>query len=263
MDIPIFQVDAFARRQFAGNPAAVCPLKKWLPAATMQAIAAENNLAETAFFVPEGAGYRLRWFTPTVEVDLCGHATLAAAYVLFTYLRYRKDEIEFASRSGVLRVSRQGKRLCLDFPAIPLQRSSPPPALIEGLGTQPLEVWNAMDYFVVLPSEDDVRGVQPSWEPLAQATSRGVIVTAPGKKVDFVSRFFAPAAGINEDPATGSAHCVLAPYWAKRLGKTSMHALQLSPRGGELWVKLRGDRVLISGEVRPYLKGTITVPPKA
>ena len=262
MEIPLFQVDAFARRQFAGNPAAVCPLKAWLPNATMQAIAAENNLAETAFLVREGARFRLRWFTPTVEVDLCGHATLAAAYVLFEYLRYKKDEIAFESRSGTLKVTRQGKRLCLDFPTIELKRSGAPPQLIEGLGTQPLEVWNAMDYMVVLASEDDVRGVQPSWEPLAQVTRRGVIVTAPGKKVDFVSRFFAPASGINEDPATGSAHCMLAPYWAKRLGKKSMHALQLSERGGELWVKLRGGRVLISGEVKPYLRGTITVPPK-
>ena len=179
MEIPIFQVDAFARRQFAGNPAAVCPLKAWLPDATMQAIAAENNLAETAFFVREGQAFRLRWFTPTVEVDLCGHATLAAAYVLFEYLRFKRDEVAFESRSGRLKVTRQGRRLCLDFPAIPLQRASPPPALIEGLGIQPLEVWNAMDYIVVLPNEDDVRSVQPSWEPLAQATRRGVIVTAP------------------------------------------------------------------------------------
>ena len=262
MDIPIYQVDAFARRQFAGNPAAVCPLNTWLPDATMQAIAAENNLAETAFFVPEGKAFRLRWFTPAVEVDLCGHATLAAAYVLFEYLRFKRDEIIFESRSGPLSVTRQGKRLCLDFPAMKLHRASPPPQLIEGLGMQPLEVWNAMDYMVVLPSEADVRSLQPSWEPIAQATKRGVIVTAKGESCDFVSRFFAPAAGINEDPATGSAHCMLAPYWAQRLGKKSMRALQLSPRGGELWVKLRGDRVLISGEVKPYLKGVITVPPK-
>ena len=263
MEIPIYQVDAFARRQFAGNPAAVCPLKAWIPDATMQAIAAENNLAETAFFVREGAGFRLRWFTPAVEVDLCGHATLAAAFVIFEYLRYKKEEIAFESRSGTLRVTREGKRLCLDFPAIKLERSGAPPQLIEGLGTQPLEVWNAMDYMVVFASEDDVRELQPSFEPIAAVTKRGVIVTAPGKKVDFVSRFFAPAAGIDEDPVTGSAHCMLTPYWAKRLGKKSMKALQLSPRGGELWVKLRGDRVLIAGEVKPYLKGTITVPPKA
>ena len=263
MDIPIFQVDAFAKKQFAGNPAGVCPLKAWLPDATMQAIAAENNLAETAFFVREGAGFRLRWFTPTLEVDLCGHATLAAAYVLFEYLRFKKDEIAFESRSGTLKVTRDGKRLSLDFPVIKLERSGAPPQLIEGLGTQPLEVFKAMDYMVVLASEDDVLGVQPSWEPLAQSTGRGVIVTAPGKNVDFVSRFFAPAAGINEDPVTGSAHCMLTPYWAQRLGKKSMRAQQLSQRGGELWVKLKGDRVLIAGEVKPYLKGTITVPPKA
>lgn len=261
MEIAIYQVDAFARRQFAGNPAAVCPLKEWLPEATMQAIAAENNLAETAFFVPEARGYRLRWFTPTVEVDLCGHATLAAAFVLFEYLRYKKDAITFHSRSGELSVTREGRRLCLDFPALMPQRTGAPPSLIEGLGVQPLEVWKAMDYMVVLPSEEDVRTVQPSWGTLAQAGGRGVIVTAPGasKGIDFVSRFFAPAAGINEDPVTGSAHCMLTPYWAKRLGKTALHAWQLSARGGELWLKLRGDRVLIAGEVQPYLKGKIDV----
>lgn len=263
MDIPIYQVDAFARKQFGGNPAAVCPLKEWLPDATMQAIAAENNLAETAFFVKKGAGFELRWFTPVVEVALCGHATLATAYVLYEYLRYKKDEIVFDSQSGPLKVRRDGKRLELDFPALRIERASASPLLIEGIGVQPLEVWNAMDYMVVLPSEDDVRDLQPSFEPIAQATNRGVIVTAPGKKVDFVSRFFAPAAGINEDPVTGSAHCMLTPYWAKRLGKKSMRAQQLSVRGGDLWVKLRGDRVLIAGEVKPYLKGTITVPPKA
>jgi PhzF family phenazine biosynthesis protein len=264
MDIPIYQVDAFAKRQFAGNPAAVCPLKTWLPEATMQAIAAENNLAETAFFVREGQAFRLRWFTPTVEVALCGHATLAAAYVLFEYLRYKKDEVVFESKSGSLKVTREGRRLCLDFPVIKAERSGAPPQLIEGLGTQPLEVWNSsMDYMVVLPAERDVRTLQPSFEPLAQVPNRGVIVTAPGEKVDFVSRFFAPAAGVNEDPVTGSAHCMLTPYWAQRLGKKSMRAQQLSQRGGELWVKLRGDRVLIAGEVKPYLKGTITVPPKA
>jgi predicted PhzF superfamily epimerase YddE/YHI9 len=263
MDIPIFQVDAFAKRQFAGNPAAVCPLKAWLPDATLQAIAAENNLSETAFFVRESVGYRLRWFTPATEVDLCGHATLAAAYVLYEYLRYKRDEIVFASRSGKLTVSRQGKRLCLDFPVIQAERSGAPLPLIEGLGVQPLEVWRAMDYMVVLPSEDDVRALQPSWEPLAQCAGRGIIVTARGERADFVSRFFAPASGINEDPVTGSAHCMLTPYWAKRLGKKSMRAQQLSQRGGELWVKLQGDRVLIAGEVKPYLKGTITVPPKA
>lgn len=263
MEIPIYQVDAFARRQFAGNPAAVCPLKAWLPDATLQAIAAENNQAETAFFVREGSGFRLRWFTPAVEVDLCGHATLGAAYVLYEYLRYKKDEIHFESRSGLLKVTRDGSRLTLDFPILEAQRAEPPPDLIEGLGVQPLEVWNAMDYMVVLGTEDDVRGVQPSFDPIARVTKRGVIVTAPGKKVDFVSRFFAPAAGLNEDPVTGSAHSMLAPYWGRRLGKKSMRAQQLSKRGGELWLKLRGERVMISGEVQPYMRGVITVPPKS
>ncbi|MBM3794372.1 MAG: PhzF family phenazine biosynthesis protein [Acidobacteria bacterium] len=261
MQIPLYQVDAFARRQFGGNPGAVCPLAAWLPDATLQAIASENNLAETAFFVKEDKGaYRLRWFTPAVEVDLCGHATLAAAYVLWEYLRYRGEAVTFASRSGPLTVTRTATRITLDFPVVPARRASPPPTLIEGLGVQPLEVWSGMDFMVVLPSEEDVRTVQPAWEPQAQAGGRGVIVTAPGwGKVDFVSRFFAPAAGINEDPVTGSAHCMLTPYWAQRLGKKSMHARQLSARGGELWVKLKGDRVLISGQAQPYLKGTITL----
>ncbi len=261
MEIPLYQVDAFARRQFGGNPAAVCPLTQWLPDQTLQSIAAENNLAETAYFVREGKGvYRLRWFTPTVEVDLCGHATLAAAYVLWSYLRFKGDAVCFNSRSGPLMVTRSGTRIILDFPVVPARRVAPPLTLIDGLGVQPLEVWGGMDFMVVLPSEEDVRTLQPAWEPLAQAGGRGVIVTAPGSgKVDFVSRFFAPAAGINEDPVTGSAHCMLTPYWAQRLGKKAMYARQLSARGGELWLKLKGDRVLISGQAQPYLKGAITL----
>ncbi len=259
MEIPIWQVDAFTRRRFGGNPAAVCLTKEWLPETTMQAIAAENNLAETAFVVPGGAGYVIRWFTPTVEVALCGHATLASAYVLFEYAGHSAAAVEFDCKSGALRVTREADgRLCLDFPSIPMPRCQPHERLIDGLGVRPLEVLAAMDYMVVLESEDDVRSLQPDMAVLARLDRRGVIVTAKGGEADFVSRFFAPAAGIPEDPVTGSAHCALTPYWSRRLGKRAMRALQVSPRGGELWVEDRGDRVLIAGYAVPYLKGTIT-----
>lgn len=257
--IPIFQVDAFASRQFGGNPAAVCPLDAWLPDSVMQSIAAENNLAETAFFAPEGGHFRLRWFTPTVEVDLCGHATLATAFVLYHYLNFSGPEVTFESRSGPLRVTRDSELLTLDFPAITLTRCDPPGELLEGLGIQPLETWVGMDYFVLAADEAQVRGLQPHLDSLARLDRRGAIVTARGESADFVSRFFAPGAGIPEDPATGSAHCALAPYWSRRLGKSSLYAQQLSPRGAELWVEDRGSRVAISGKAIPYLEGTITV----
>lgn len=260
MELPLFQVDAFTTRQFGGNPAAVCPLSAWLPDATMQAIAAENNLAETAFFVPVGeARYHLRWFTPTVEIDLCGHATLATAYALNRYLGVTAETLRFDSRSGELVVTRDGDKLRLDFPALSLERCQPPDALIEGLGTQPLEVFSSMDYFAVLPSEADVRSLRPDFAMLARLDRRGVIVTARGESCDFVSRFFAPGAGINEDPVTGSAHCALTPYWSRRLGKKQMRAFQVSARGGELWVEDRGDRVWIAGHCAPYMVGTISI----
>lgn len=259
MEIPIYQVDAFTSRQFGGNPAAVCPLESWLPDPTLQAIAAENNLAETAFFVPVGERFHLRWFTPTIEVDLCGHATLAAAYVILEYLRYGNPTIQFDSRSGPLAVARDGRLLTLDFPALALARCSPGVDIVEGLGVNPLECYRSMDYMVVLATEDDVRGLKPHFATLAQLDRRGVIVTARGREVDFVSRFFAPGSGIDEDPVTGSAHCALTPYSSRRLGKKCMHALQVSARGGELWVEDRGDRVTIAGHVAPYLKGTISV----
>jgi PhzF family phenazine biosynthesis protein len=258
MRIPIYQVDAFASRTFAGNPAAVCPLSEWLDAAVLQAIAAENNLAETAFFVGRGDRYQLRWFTPTVEVDLCGHATLAAAYVLFEYLGVTESEVAFDSRSGELRVARDGSRLRLDFPAREPKRCQPHPRLIEALGTQPLEILAADYYLVVYPEERDLRTLEPNLSLLA-TLDKHVIVTAPAGNVDFVSRFFAPAHGIPEDPVTGSAHCTLAPYWSRRLGKKQLHALQVSRRGGELWCEDRGERVWIAGHVAPYLEGTIQV----
>ena len=259
MEIPIYQVDAFTRRQFAGNPAAICPLDTWLPDETLQAIAAENNLAETAYFVRKGDRYHLRWFTPAIEVPLCGHATLASAHVLFENLGYQGDRIVFETKSGDLVVTRQGDRLCLDFPSQPPSRCEPHPRLIEGLGAQPLEILAARYYLAVYATQDDVRALQPNFQVLAALDRLGIIVTAPGHDVDFVSRFFAPAAGINEDPVTGSAHCTLTPYWSRRLGKKSLTARQISTRGGDLWCEDCGDRVLLAGYAAPYLKGLIRV----
>ncbi len=244
MRIPMFQVDAFAGRLFSGNPAAICPLENWLPAETMQAIAAENNLAETAFFVPEDTGYRLRWFTPTIEMDLCGHATLASAYVVMNCLDGADARsVAFETASGTLTVTREGDLYSLDFPSRPPERCEVHPRLIEALGTAPVEVLAARDYMVVYRSEDEVRSLQPNLELLASMDRFAVIVTAPGKNYDFVSRFFAPAHGVPEDPVTGSAHCTLIPYWSRRLGKTELRAFQASPRGGEVFCELRGDRV--------------------
>jgi len=257
--IPIYQVDAFTSRLFAGNPAAVCPLEKWLEPAQMQAIAGENNLAETAFFVRTGDCYHLRWFTPALEVDLCGHATLASAFVIFNYLDPAATLVRFNSRSGELRVRRDGDLLSLDFPARPPRRSDPSAALSAALGKAPRELWESRDYMALYDQEDDVRTLAPDMQKLAEVGHFACIVTAPGKDVDFVSRFFGPAVGVPEDPVTGSAHCTLAPYWAERLGKTRLHALQLSPRGGELWCELSGDRVIISGRAVPYLEGVINV----
>jgi PhzF family phenazine biosynthesis protein len=259
MRLPMYQVDAFSARVFAGNPAAVVPLETWLPDDVMQAIAAENNLAETAFFAPEGKGFRLRWFTPTVEVDLCGHATLASAHLLFTTLAYPGPRIEFLTRSGMLTVARRGDLLAMEFPARPPQPCAPPPALDKALGKAPLEVLGARDYLLVYGREADIRSLSPDMERIAKFDRFAVIVTAPGESCDFVSRFFAPAQGIPEDPVTGSAHCTLIPYWSKRLGKTTMQARQISPRGGELVCEDRGERVVIAGKAALYLEGAIHV----
>jgi predicted PhzF superfamily epimerase YddE/YHI9 len=225
----------------------------------MQAIAAENNLAETAFTVKRGDDYELRWFTPVVEVDLCGHATLATAWVVFEKLEPGRGPITFHSRSGPLVVRKDGERLALDFPADEGAPCDPPPGLVEGLGIAPLETFRGRDVMAVLATEDQVRGVKPDFARLASVETRGVIVTAPGKDADFVSRFFAPRVGIDEDPVTGSAHCTLVPYWARRLRKTKLRALQISPRGGELWCELAGSRVILAGRGVPYLEGTIEV----
>lgn len=257
MRIPIYQIDAFTNRLFAGNPAAVCVLTEWLPDELMLAIAAENNLSETAFLVGEGGRYGLRWFTPVLEVDLCGHATLAAAFVVFRFLEPALDAVRFDTRSGELTVRRRGEWLEMDFPPRPPARAQPPPGLIEALGRPPREVWKARDYMAVYDSEDDVRHLAPDMAALGRVDMFAAIVTAPGSDADFVSRFFAPAVGVPEDPVTGSAHCTLAPYWASRLGKTVLRARQLSPRGGEILCELRGDRVALAGQAVLYLEGVI------
>jgi PhzF family phenazine biosynthesis protein len=259
MRIPIFQVDAFTDRVFSGNPAAVCPLDAWLPDTTLQAIAAENNLSETSFLLGRGGDYRIRWFTPAIEVDLCGHGTLASAHVIFRHLEPAVDEVRFASRSGPLAVRRQGDLLRMDFPALEATRCPPPAGLEDALGARPDEVWRARDVMAVFENEDEVRSLCPDMSRLAAVDAFGVMATAPGRTVDFVSRFFAPAEGIPEDPVTGSAHCTLVPYWARRLGKTSFHSRQVSARGGELFCELLGSRVAIAGRAVTYLQGTIEV----
>ncbi len=260
MQVPIYQVDAFSSRLFAGNPAAVCPLEHWLPFETLQAIAAENNLAETAFFVLDGRSYDLRWFTPTTEVDLCGHATLASGYIVMNHLTPGVDSVSFETRSGELTVHRQGDLYSMDFPARPPQHCEVHPRLMEALGTAPLEVLAARDYLVVYESAEHVRTLQPNMDLIAAMDRFAVIVTAPGDDgEDFVSRFFAPARGVPEDPVTGSAHCTLIPYWARRLGKDKLFARQISKRGGELWCENRGERVTISGNASLYLQGQIQV----
>lgn len=259
----LWHVDAFTDRVFAGNPAAVCPLDAWLPDAQMQAIAAENNLSETAFFVPEGDGFRLRWFTPAVEVDLCGHATLASAWVLFNRLGFAAARVVFQTQSGPLTVARRGELLEMDFPARPPQPCPVPPALAAALGTKPVELHAARDYLCVLPDEAAVRALVPDLAAVAKLDRFAVIVTAPagpGRGVDFVSRFFAPAKGVPEDPVTGSSHTTLVPYWAGRLGKATLSAEQLSQRGGRLECRLDGNRVFLAGRCAPYMVGEIEVP---
>ena len=260
MRIPIYQVDAFTSRLFAGNPAAVCPLESWLHDGTLQNIAAENNLSETAFFVRTGDRYHLRWMTPTNEVDLCGHATLASAFVIFQHLDPVAREVRFDTQSGELIVRRDGDRLTMDFPAWRPTRCPDDPALSKALGKPPREVRASNDYLAVYDSEDDVRALAPDFAAVARLNRFAVIASAPGTSgVDFVSRFFAPAQGVAEDPVTGRAHCTLVPYWAERLGKTALHALQVSSRGGELWCELLDGRVAISGCAVEYLQGSISV----
>ena len=259
MTLDYYHVDAFADRVFTGNAAGVVPLKRWQPLNILQSLAMENGHAETAFFVPRGDGFHLRWFTPKVEMDLCGHATLAAAHVLWTHLAHAGDPIRFDTLSGPLLVSRESGRLMLDFPSRPPLATETPASLVEALGAKPFQIWKSRDYLAVFRREEELRALTPDFAKLATLDCFGVIATAPGKSVDFVSRFFAPKAGINEDSVTGSAHCTLTPYWSKRLGKPRLRAEQLSARGGRLWCELVGDRVKIAGHAVTYLRGQIEI----
>ena len=261
MRTPIFQVDAFTTRRFSGNPAAVMPMESFPADAVMQAIAAENNLAETAFLVPDGGDYRLRWFTPAVKVPLCGHATLASAAVVMERLEPGRSSVVFHSASGPLTVKRKDAGYVMDFPARPSEQVALPPGLAEALGAVPVEVFvNKFNYMVLLESVHVVRELAPDMAAIARMDRSGVIVTAAGDgNYDFVSRYFCPAKGIPEDPVTGGAHCMLAPYWAKRLGKTVFHAFQASRRGGEIICRLAGDRVELEGTCVFYMKGEVEI----
>jgi predicted PhzF superfamily epimerase YddE/YHI9 len=298
MNIPIYQVDAFTDHVFGGNPAAVCPLESWLPDAVLQSIAMENNLAETAYVVRTGSTVEIRWFTPVLEINLCGHATLASAHVLFEHLGHPGDEIVFSSKSGPLRAARGGGLITLDFPAFEPEPIATPEALVRGLGRKPLETLRGRDILAVFGSEAEVAAIEPDFAAIRTLDCIGVIATAPGsaatergtltarsrrsmaapggvaaersgvpaergeapaEQVDFVSRFFAPRAGVPEDPVTGSAHTLLVPFWAGRLGKTRFHAVQVSKRRGDLVCELKNGRVLMGGKAVTYLRGDIEV----
>lgn len=259
MKLPLYQVDAFTGKLFGGNPAAVVLLDAWLPDPILGAIAAENNLAETAFVIPGAKTAQLRWFTPAVEVDLCGHATLAAAHVLFRHRYPSLHRLTFGTRSGNLTVIRDSELLRMDFPSRPGMPVEVSDGLVRALGARPREAFLARDLLAIFESESDIRSLQPDFQRTASLDAFAVIVSAPGEAVDFVSRFFAPRAGIPEDPATGSSHCTLAPYWARRLCKARLAATQLSARGGEFFCDFRGDRVEISGRAVEYLRGEIVV----
>ena len=267
MDIPYWQVDAFARRPFAGNPAGVCLLEEWPADRLMAEIAAENRLSETAFLVRLGedgeVDFHLRWFTPSGdEVELCGHATLAAAHVVLEELGASMPRVRFRTRSGVLTVSREegtGGRLEMDFPSRPAEPCDPPPELVDGLGVEPEATAVSTDYLAELADEDAVRSLDPDMRLLERLDRRGVIATARGRDADFVSRFFAPKLGVPEDPVTGSAHCTLAPYWSERLGRRELRARQVSRRGGDVWCVHRGERVTLGGTAARYLEGVISV----
>jgi predicted PhzF superfamily epimerase YddE/YHI9 len=257
MKLPLYQLDAFTTRLFGGNPAAVVLLDAWLPDGVLAAIAAENNLAETAFVIARADVSPLRWFTPAVEVDLCGHATLAAADVLFRYRFPSLNRIAFSTKSGELVVAREGALLKMDFPARPGKPVAVTEALTAALGARPREAYLARDLLAIFDSESEVRALRPDFARVAALDAFAVIASAPGDTVDFVSRFFAPGAGIPEDPVTGSSHCTLTPYWVARLGKSELTAKQLSARGGDLLCELRGERVVIAGQVVEYLRGEI------
>jgi len=262
MRIPIYQVDAFTNKVFGGNPAAVCPLENWLPDEVLQKIAMENSLAETAFFISANDGFEIRWFTPEIEMDLCGHATLATGHVIIRHLNSDLKTIKFHSRSGVLMVTVDKDLLTLDFPTRKPEPSTDIPQIIlDAIKVKPLEILKARDYVLVYEDEETIHNIRPDQGIMNQINidPGGVVVTAPGREVDFVSRFFTPQASIFEDPVTGSAHCSLIPYWSEKLGKDSLLALQISPRIGKLSCKNAGERVLISGEAVTYMEGYITV----
>jgi predicted PhzF superfamily epimerase YddE/YHI9 len=259
MKIPYFEVDAFSSKLFGGNPAGVCLMGRWLPDAVMQSIATENNFSETAFIVPRGPDFDLRWFAPALEIELAGHPTLASAFVLFNEGKASGDCIRFHSRSGELAVTRKGDVLEMNFPSRPAGPCAVPEALVRGLGKKPDVVFKARDYLAVFPTETDVRSLQLDFEALRTLDALGIIATAPGDACDFVSRFFAPAAGIAEDPVTGSAHCTLIPYWSQRLNKMKLFARQVSKRGGELFCEQADERILIGGKAVLYLRGQIEI----
>jgi predicted PhzF superfamily epimerase YddE/YHI9 len=261
MKLPFYWVDAFTDKVASGNPAGVVPVQAWPADAVMQMIAFENGLAETAFFVRSGTDrYHLRWFTPAAEIDLCGHATLATGHVLFNELGQTGDLVTFDTHSGPLTVRRREQGLLeLDFPARPAAAMPTPPGILRGLGATPGFVGKARDYLCVFDTEEQVRALRPDMAELAALDALGIIATAPGRECDFVSRFFAPRVGVPEDPVTGSSHCTLVPYWARRLGKNKLHARQVSPRGGELICALVGERVLMAGRAVSYLRGEISI----
>jgi PhzF family phenazine biosynthesis protein len=259
MEISLYQIDAFASKLFEGNPAAVCPLDEWLPDEIMQSIAEENNLPETAFFVPKGNGFHIKWFTPASEVDLCGHATLAAAYVLFNIFGYKEDKIEFDSKSGILAVTKDNEWLVMDFPAQPPVSCDIPKEIVKAFNIAPIECLKSEDFIVVFERETDIESVNPDFGQLIKLDLRGVIITARSSRYDFIARFFAPKYGIPEDPVTGSAYTQLAPYWASKIGSKRLSVKQMSSRGGELTCEIVGDRVLISGKAIKYLEGQINI----
>ncbi|MGQ0739180.1 MAG: PhzF family phenazine biosynthesis protein [Bacteroidota bacterium] len=263
MKLILYQIDAFAGKLFAGNPAAVIPLKIWIDDSLMQSLAMENNLAETAFFVPskdKAADFDIRWFTPELEINLCGHATLASAFAIFEILKLKKKKVVFSSKSGLLTVEKKKKMLEMDFPSWPPERITEYPAeLLFSLGNPEIAgVYRNREYIVELMNEEAVKNCRPDFSQMSRV-DRMIIITAPGKEVDFVSRFFAPTAGINEDPVTGSAHSQLIPFWSEKLGKTALTARQLSNRGGELTCEQRGNRVMMGGQCVFYMKGEIEI----
>ncbi|MDC0235053.1 PhzF family phenazine biosynthesis protein [Candidatus Marinimicrobia bacterium] len=259
MKLSLYQIDAFANKVFEGNPAAVIPLEDWLPAKTMQLIALENNLSETAFFCPSDNNYEIRWFTPNGEIELCGHATLASAYVLFNILNYKTEQIEFNSLSGRLTVTKVNDLFRLDFPSQNPIKCKMPRLLTEGLGRESNNCYKNEDYLVVFETENEIANIKPDFNKLKMLDSRGVIITAPGLNYDFVSRAFFPKYGVLEDPVTGSAHTKLIPYWAEKFGKSKLIAKQVSKRGGELFCENDKNRVYISGHAKLYMKGEIEI----